>query len=343
MARGRKTGNPTVADVAARAGVSAITVSRVLRTPDVVTAATRARVEAAVAALGYLPDPAASALASRQSDLIGVLVPSLTNAVFADTLTGIHDVFDPTRFQVQIANTRYQPGLEARLIRQFLTQRPAGLIVAGIDQNEAARELLAGARCPVVQVIETGGDPIDMVVGFDHAAAAEAATRHLIERGYRRVGFLGARSDPRSRRRLGGYQRALEAAGRGDPALVVESTRPASVSGGGALLAELIGRGADADAVLCNNDIIALGALFECQRRGIAVPERMGIAGINDIEAMAVAVPPLTSVATPRYDAGALAARMLLARIEGETVPEAVVDLGFSLVPRQSTAKARDG
>lgn len=332
-----------MADVAAAAGVSAITVSRVLRTPGSVAAATRARVAAAVEALGYLPDPAASALASRRSDLIGVLIPSLTNAVFADTLTGIHEVLDATRFRVQIANTRYSVAEEERLVRLFLSQRPAGMVVTGIDQSPAARALLAGAGCPVVQVFETGPDPIDMMAGFDHAAAAGAAAAHLVAAGYRRIGFLGAREDPRSHRRLGGFRAALASAGLWSEDLVLVSGAPATVTGGCLLLAGLIAQAPGLDAVLCNNDILALGALWECQRRGIDVPGQMGIAGFNDIELMAAAVPPLTSVATPRLEIGRWAAGMLVARIAGREVAAPSVDLGFRVMARGSTARQGQG
>ena len=340
MARKRAgSGKATVFDVAREAGVSAITVSRVIRTPAKVAAATRARVEDVVARMGYVPDPAAKALASDRSDTIGVIVPSLTNSVFSDTLRGIYDVADGARYQVQIANTRYAPRAEERLIRVFLSQRAAGLIVTGIDQSEAAARALSRAPCPVVQITETGPAPFDMMVGFGHGAAAAAGARHLLERGYRRIGFLGARRDPRSQRRLLGFREALAEAGLYDPDLVLFSEDRSSVPLGAAQLGELLARADDADAVLCNNDELALGVLFECQRRGIGIPGDFGICGFNDIAAMGCAHPAITSIRTPRREVGRQAMEMLLARLAGEAVDRPHRDLGFELIARASTAR----
>ena len=141
-----------------------------------------------------------------------MLVPSVTNNVYSAVMQGIYAVAEDTRFSVQLGYTRYSPLKEEELLRLFLRQRPAGLIVTGTDQSETSRALLAEADCPVVQIMEISDDPIDMVVGFSHYEAAKAATRHLLDRGYRRPGFLGARMDPRAQRRMHGFR---DAASRG--------------------------------------------------------------------------------------------------------------------------------
>ena len=335
----RATGRTTIKDVAAAAGVSAITVSRVLRTPERVSPATRDRVTEAVRALDYLPDPAASALASQRTATVGVVLPSVTNTVFRDTLRGIYAEAAARAVQIQIANTRYDPGEEARAIRLFLSQRPAALIVTGIDQSEEAATLLAEAPCPIVQITETGPSAHDMMIGFDHGEAVELATRHLIAAGYRRIGFLGARQDPRSLRRMEGFCAALRAAGLFEPERVLFSDVPASVTSGAAQLGRLLDRDSAAAAVLCNNDDLALGVLFECQRRGLAVPDRIGICGFNDFEWMAAAVPPLTSVSTPRAEIGRRAMAMIGERLENPGMAPEVVQLDVSLKIRESTRK----
>ncbi|MEM8789355.1 MAG: LacI family DNA-binding transcriptional regulator [Pseudomonadota bacterium] len=340
MARKRRgSGNPTIMDVARDAGVSAITVSRALRTPDRVSAEARARVAAAVRNLGYTPDPAARALASDRSNIVGLLIPSVTNSVFQDTLRGIYAVSETSDVRIQIANTRYDPAEEERMLRVFLAQRPAGLIVTGIDQSAAAAALLRDAPCPIVQITETGPAPFDMMVGFSHAQAARTAAEHLAARGYRRIGFLGARRDPRSTRRLSGFRAGLEGRGLYNPARVLFSDQPSSVPLGAAQFADLLSRDPDADAVLCNNDDLALGVLFECQRRGIAVPDRFGLCGFNDIDVMAAACPTITSVHTPRAEIGRQAMAMLLARLADEEPGASVRDLGFELVVRESTRR----
>lgn len=337
MKSGRSPGKVTLADVGRIANVSAITVSRALRKPEMVSPKLRQRIEEIVAELGYVPDPVARALASDRTDVIGVLIPSVTNSVFADVLRGIYAGVEGSSFSVQFGNTRYSVLEEERLLRIFLSQRPAGLIVSGIDQSETSRALLTEARCPVVQIMEMGPAPVDMMVGFSHFDAAFEATRHLIASGYRRIAFVGARMDPRTQRRLEGYAEAVKEAGLFDEGLLITTPRASTVELGCQLLSDLLARTQKVDAIFCNNDDLALGVLFECQRRRIAVPDEIGLCGFNDLEMMAVANPPITSVRTFRQEMGRRAVEMVLARIAGKDVPEPVVDLRYELMPRLST------
>jgi LacI family gluconate utilization system Gnt-I transcriptional repressor len=228
---------------------------------------------------------------------------------------------------------------EERLLKVVLGQRPAALIVSGIDQTPRARSLLDAAGCPVVQIMETGPDPVDMMIGFSHFDGGQAATRHLIDAGYRRIGFVGARMDPRSQRRLAGYRAAMQAAGLFDPRLVITTPIPSSVSLGRELFRDALAKTPTLDAVFCNNDDLALGVLFECHRASIKVPETIGIAGFNDLDMMQVAFPSVTSIRTYRYEIGRRAVTMVRTRIDGGTVDEPVVDLGFGLCIRESTSK----
>lgn len=321
--------------------MSPATVSRALSTPDMVSAGVRSRIQHVIDKLGYIPDPAARALASARTKVIGVLIPSVTNNVFSDVLRGIYAKIRGSQFDVQLGNTHYSTLEEEKLLKVFLSQRPAGLIVTGIDQSPASLKLLKQASCPVVQIMETGDAPIDMMVGFSHWRGAHDAATHLVEQGYRRIGFLGARMDPRTQRRLEGFSQALRDAGLYDEQLVVTTTRPSTVSLGCDLLAEILSISPDTDAVFCINDDLALGALFECQRRRIEVPYQFGICGFNDLEMMSVANPSITSVRTHRKEMGEQAVAMLLSAIEGEKFSEKVIDIGFQLVKRQSSQRFR--
>jgi LacI family gluconate utilization system Gnt-I transcriptional repressor len=333
-------GRPTLSDVARRAGVGAITVSRALREPERVSPDLRAQINAAIDELGYVPDRNARALASASADVVAVLVPSLTNAVFAEVVRGIYDgLADSPHLQIHLGNTHYSGLEEERLLRVFLSQRPSALIVSGTDQTPTARRLLEAAGCPVVQIMETRPDPIDMMVGFSHFEGGRAVTRHLVEAGYRRIGFVGARMDPRSQRRLAGYRAMVEEAGIYDPRLVTTTPTPSSVSLGRELMRDALARAPDLDAVFCNNDDLALGVLFECSRAAIAVPDRIGIAGFNDLDMMDVAFPSLTSVRTHRYEIGRRAIDMALAAGNGSRPETRVVDVGFELRPRESTRR----
>lgn len=328
----------TLSDVARVAGVSAITVSRALRQPEKVSEEVRRRILETVDRLGYVPNAAASALASARTDVVALLVPSLTNAVFADLLRGVYDAVEGTRLTVQIGNFRYAPSKEEELIRTFLRQRPAGLIVAGIDQTAAARALLQAATCPVVQTMEVSDRPIDRIIGFSQKAGGRLAAGHLIAAGYRRPGFLGARMDPRSQARFAGFRDELARAGLHDPRRVVTTAHPSSVGLGGQLLSDLMAAAPETDAIFCNNDDLAAGALFEAQRRGLHVPDALGICGFNDLEMSRHLVPPLTTVATPRYDVGRGAIELVAAALDRETPdPARNIRLDVTLMQRGTT------
>jgi LacI family gluconate utilization system Gnt-I transcriptional repressor len=179
-----------------------------------------------------------------------------------------------------------------------------------------------------------------MMIGFSHADACHAAISHLLAQGCRRIAFLGARMDPRVQRRFLGYQAAMKEAGLLDQRLVVTTPLPTSVTLGGTLFADLLVKAPDTDAVFCANDDLALGVLFECRRRQISVPEQMLIMGFNDLEFMASAVPALTSVRTNRYEMGRDAATMVIEAIEGRRREQRIVDLGFTVVTRQSSLRS---
>jgi LacI family gluconate utilization system Gnt-I transcriptional repressor len=335
----RKGGRPTIADVAARAGVSTITVSRALRDPARVSQELRDQIDEAVRALDYVPDQHARALASARTNVIGVIIPSLTNNVFADVLRGIYDGVAQSPYQVQLGNSRYSPIEEERLLGTFLSQRPAALIVSGVDQTEKGRALLRSAGCPIVQIMDLSDDPVDMMVGFSHKAGGHLITSHLVAAGYRRIGFLGARMDPRTQRRLEGYRAALIDADLYDPRRITTTPASSSVSLGRDLLRDLLARMPDTDAVFCNNDDLALGALFECQRAALAIPASIGIAGFNDLEMMEAAYPSLTSIRTPRYEIGQRAVQMARAALSGQRPEQTRIDVGFELKVRTSTMR----
>ncbi len=329
----------TLSDVAARAGVSVVTVSRALHRPALVSADLRRRVASAIEALAYVPNQLASALASSRTGTIGVLIPSLTNGVFADYLKALHDAFLPAGFQVLVINWRYDPAEEERAIATMLGQHPEAMILAGVDQSDQMRRMLELATIPVVQTMELTDDPIDINIGFSQHEAAYAATRHLIDLGHRRVGHICARLDARARRRMAGYRRAMTEAGIDPTDLIAATPQPSNFALGGRLLTELLSRRPDVEAVFASNDDIALGAMFESHRRGLRVPQDLSIIGFNDLEICASSFPSLSSVATPRYQMGRQAAAVLtrIIRGNGQRPDTPIIDLGFTIRSRAST------
>ncbi|QIG49768.1 LacI family DNA-binding transcriptional regulator [Nordella sp. HKS 07] len=342
MPRKQRRPRSKLSDVAARAGVSAVTVSRALRRPEMVSPQLRERIDAAIRDLAYIPNRAASILASSRSNVIGVVVSSLTNGVFADYLRALHDMFQPAGFQVMVLNSRYSPLEEEKAIVTLLGQRPEALILADVDQTPYARELLEHAGIPIVQTMGLTDTPIDINIGISQYEAGGLATRHLIDLGHRRIGTLAARLDSRTRNRVAGYTDAMKAAGYFDETLLELSPRPSTVRQGGELFSVLLARRPDLEAVFCANDDLALGALFECARRGVKVPEEMSVVGFNDLEFAASSCPALTTIAVPRHEMGRLSAEIVLeiTRGSGMRPKKTRIDLGFKLALRGSTMAA---
>ena len=333
-------GRPTLNDVAALASVSAVTASRTLRNPDIVSPRLRARVEAAVRELAYVPNQLASALASSRTGRIAVIVPSLANGVFDDYLRALHDAFVPAGVEILVLSSNYLPGREEKAIATALGQFPEAVILAGIDQTRHARRLLREAAIPIVQTMEIAESPIDINIGLSHADAGYAAARHLFELGHRKVGHLMAPRDSRARKRADGYARAAREFG--VQPIVAAVDEPSSFAIGARLFTEMMQRQPETTAIFCGNDNLALGALFECQRRGVDVPRDLSIMGYNDLEFSACAFPALSTIATPRYEMARRAAEIVLdiVRGSGERPKTPQIDVGFRVVVRESTGRA---
>lgn len=334
--RSRASGRVTIVDVARLAHVSPMTVSRALKTPTLVQLEARERIAAAVKQLGYVPNQAASTLASAKSQVIGVIVPSLSNSVFVDALTGIRDGLSQHGYTFLIGESGYSPEKESQLIGTYLTHAPDGFLLSGIEQQESLREQLAANQLPAVRMFDLSQDDNAVTVGFSHEQAGHSIGRHLIERGYHQPGFLGAQLDPRMMKRRQGFRKALSEAGI-DPGVEVLTPAPSTVGLGTQMLDQLLQKTPNCDAVFCCNDDLALGVLFECQRRGLSVPGRMAIAGFNDLPWSAHANPGITTIDTPRYDIGFTAAQLLIKILRGELIENPRVDLGFRLAVRGST------
>ncbi|MGA8785679.1 MAG: LacI family DNA-binding transcriptional regulator [Polaromonas sp.] len=334
--RSRATGRVTLADVAQAAGVSPITVSRALRGERAVDPALVARVRAAAQQLGYVPDLAARALASQRSSHVAVLVPMLSNALFVDLLEAVQRSLRQAGYQTLMGVTHYDAVEEELLLREQLLQRPAGLVVTGLERSDAARDLIAQSGVPCVHVMEVSRTPGVYSVGFSQADAGAEMTRHLLARGRRRIAFAAAQLDARTLQRREGWRRELTAAGLYDPALEWLNPAPSSIGLGGRMFEQIMQQ-PDVDAIFFCNDDLAQGALLAALRLGIAVPQRVAVAGFNDLTGSDQMLPPLTTVRTPRAEIGQAAARMLLALMNGETVASPCVDLGYELVVRAST------
>lgn len=324
-------GRVTMQEVAAAAQTSMISVSRTFRGSALVSPALRTRIEAVAAELGYVPDRAASTLASARSMNVAVLIPSITNMVFTEMLAGIDETLTAQGYQMIMATSFYAATEELRLLRGLLAFRPAGVLLTGTAQLPETQKLLEAARCPCVHMMDLSTDCYS--VGFSQEDAGAAIARHFIARGYRRPGFVAAQLDPRTLARGAGFQRHLKDAGYAEPNCLLVP-HPSSIALGGVLLDQMLEEHPDTDALFFCNDDLALGALFQCLKRGIQVPTQLALAGFNDLPASACATPPLTTITTPRQQIGQQAARMLLDLMAGHTPMTTRLDLGFELNAR---------
>ncbi|WP_294764690.1 LacI family DNA-binding transcriptional regulator [uncultured Rhodoferax sp.] len=335
--RTRATGRVTLSDVAQLAGVSPITVSRALRGERAVAPELVAKVQAAADRLGYVPNPAARALASGQSSHVAVLIPMLSNALFVDLLEALQQTLRQAGYQTLIGITHYDPSEEETLLREQLLHRPAGLIVTGLERSDTTRHLIAQSGVPCVHLMTAQAPEGAYCVGFSQRDAGHDLTRHLLEQGHRRIAFAAAQLDPRALQRLEGWRQALQAAGRYDATLEWLNPAGSSLSLGARMFEQIMGQQPAVDAIFFCNDDLAQGALLAALRLGIAVPQRVAIAGFNDLTGSDQMLPPLTTVRTPRAEIGQAAGQMLVALMQGETVATPRIDLGYTLQIRQST------
>ncbi len=335
-AKSRASGKVTLAAVAERAGVATMTASRAITQPDMVSPALRSRVEQAVAELGYVPNRAARALASARSKVIAVLVPSLSNAVFTALLAGVQDALEADDYQILIGNTRYSDAEEEKLLGIYMQSNPDGILLSGLTHSARVQQMLASSRVPTVSMMDMPTNPEQLSVGFSQFQAGRAMTRYLIGKGHRRIGFIGAQLDERTLKRADGYRAAMREAGLADAALELMVAEPSTIALGAELLGRMLAQAPDCQAIFCCNDDLAHGAIFQCQRSGIAVPGQLAICGFNDLPASAWMNPSVTTIGTPRYQIGFEAAMLLRALIKGEQPAATQIDLGFTLMERES-------
>jgi LacI family gluconate utilization system Gnt-I transcriptional repressor len=329
-----------VREVAQIAGVAPITVSRALSFPDSVAPATRQRIAEAVASLGYIPNRIAGSLSSNHTRLIGAIIPTFQSSVSTEFTGGMAKVLRARGYQLLLGSSNFSIEEEEALVLEFLAHRAAGIYLTGTTHTERTRRLLKDSGIPVVEIASLSGEHIDIAVGFSNADASFAMTRYLFEVGYRTVAFfsLPTKDNERQTERLSGFMRGVTEFGLDpDPALIDEV--PMDLSSAGRQLKALLERRPDVEALFCASDLLAAGALFECQRSGIDVPGQLSIAGFDDIEIAARVHPPLTTVHLPHQQIGARAAELLLDRIAGTPIETPVVDLGFEIVVRESTKR----
>ncbi|MGH1414172.1 MAG: LacI family DNA-binding transcriptional regulator [Pelagimonas sp.] len=310
----------TLADVAATAGVSKMTASRALRGAADVSKSSLGKVQKAADQLGYVANPLAASLSTQRTQLVGVVVPSLTNTVFAEMVTGIAETIEGSGLQPVFGVTNYNADTEVDVLRNMLSWRPAGLIVTGVDHPDTAHALLSQTTEPLVQVMDVDGDAIDNCVGISHRQAGADMANALYAAGRRKIGYICCTQsyDIRARKRREGFEEALHLHGC-DIAAMKRTNAPSSVPAGRELTRQLLTEAPDLDAIYYSNDDLAAGGQFHCLAEGIPIPDRLQLAGFNGLDFVEALPVPMATTRTPRREIGQLAAKMVLDRDAGRT------------------------
>jgi len=297
-----------------------MTVSRVLRNRGDVSETTRKKVLAAAKELGYVPNKIAGALASQRVNLVGVIIPSLSNMVFPTVMTGISEELENTDLQPVVGVTDYLPEKEERVLYEMLSWRPSGVIIAGLEHSDASRAMLENAGIPVVEIMDVDGTPIDAMVGISHRRAGRQMAEAIIKAGYKRIGFLGTKMplDHRARKRFEGFTQALAKSG-------IEIADQEFYSGGSALAKgremteAMLKRTPDLDFLYFSNDMIGAGGLLYLLEAGIDVPGQIGLAGFNGVELLEGLPRKLATMDACRLEIGRKAAQIIAERQKDDT------------------------
>ena len=327
----------TLVDVARVAGVAPMTVSRALHRPELVRGETAKKVREAVRATGYVPNMLAGSLASSKSRLVAILLPTIANSIFADTVQALMDGLTACGYQTLLGLTGYSTETEEQLVEALLGRRPDGIVLAGTNHTSATVERLKKAKIPVVEIWDLTAKPIDMVIGFSHEKVGVGVARHLLGRGYRRFGVVSV-DDPRGLRRCRSLIKELARHGRtGVPFEVLQA--PATLRQGREGLSRLMARGERPEIVVCSSDTLAQGVLAEAASRGLNVPGDLAVMGFGDLSTAAHVCPALSTVRVDGATIGRHAAEALLARFAAKPDKDRAavrMDTGFSIIDRES-------
>ena len=308
----------TLRDVARRAGVSEMTVSRVLRNAGYAAPATRERVLRAASAIGYVPNRIAGSLARKRTNLVGVLVPSMTNQVFPEVLSGVASGLEGASLQPVFGITGYDPRVEEGLVRDMISWRPSGIAIAGLRHTAATRAMLRETSIPVAEMMDTDGRVVEFAVGLSHRRAGGIVAEHLIGKGYRSIAYVAHnyRFDFTARKRFKGFANVLNESGLSVVKTVI-GREPSSPLLGRRLTSDLLDGSGPIDAIYYSNDDMAMGGLMHCLANAIRVPDAVALCGFSGFSLTYALPMQLTTVVSPRFEIGREAARYIVERLSG--------------------------
>lgn len=331
----RGSGAITLRDVAKLAGVAPITASRAVNTPEQVSPEVLKKVQDAVQKTGYVPNRMAGGLASSRSRLIAAVVPSTVMSVFMETIEALNNNLFAAGYQLMLGQSDYSATHQELLLEAIIGRRPDGIFLTGIMPPGKGRTRLLASGIPVLETWDLTPTPIDMLIGFSHADIGRDVAHFFVSKGRRHLAMIHA-DDERAKRRAVAFSSTAIGLGCDKPMdMDVGSAR--TLKGGREALARLLTQAPQTDAVFCSSDLLALGVMTEARSRGIAVPEQLAIMGFGDVPFLADMVPALSTVRINGASIGKQAAEFLIERAEGRTAASPIVDVGFSIIERDST------
>ncbi|TKD52241.1 LacI family DNA-binding transcriptional regulator [Sphingomonas baiyangensis] len=329
-------------DVSRLAGVSRMTVSRVLSDPELVLPATREKVHKAIADLGYVPDRAAGSLSSRRTGFIALMLPTLTNANFAAVAHGLTEALREADYHLLIAYTDYDMAEEERQLRNLLARRPEALVLTGAVHRRNASRMLLAADIPVVEIADLPSQPIEHAIGFSNYQVGRTAARYLIDAGFTRIGAIAASpegevTDHRGEERMRGFEDELRLSRMSTAMVMRHGTAPVSFHHGAGAIRALVERDPAVEAVFAVSDLSAVGAVMECQRMGVRVPDDISIMGFGDFEIGREINPALTTIHADFRALGLRTGEMLRELLaDGGDAEARMIDVGLRVIERAS-------
>lgn len=338
---GKTRSAPTLNDVARHAGVSTATVSRCLNSPDQVVETTRVRVLQAVEELGYTPNFAARVMAAKRSFTIGAIIPTMDNAIFARGLQAFQNELRRNGYTLLVSSSDYKPDIEKEQIRALVARGADGLLLIGHEREDQIYEYLKRHQVPALVAWSYLPDARQPSVGFNNRDAIFELAQNVIDTGHRRIAMISGvtAGNDRAQTRVQGVRDALQINGIAPGEMrVIETTY--EIDSGANAFRELMSRDLRPTAIICGNDVLAVGALREARRMGVAVPEEVSVTGFDDIELAEIANPALTTVHVPHREMGHKAAQELIAMVNG-TSKGISTCIKTQVVHRQSLATPR--
>lgn len=320
---------PTLNDIASFVGVTKMTVSRYLRDPNSVAVSTREKIAVVIEEIGYVPSRAPDILSNRNSKAIGILIPSLSNQVFASLIQGIEAVTKTQGYQTLITHYGYSPEEEEKKIQSLLSYHVDGLILTESIHTQRTLKMIESAGVSVVETIDLPEKPIEIVVGLDHEQAAYDMVSLMIARGRRQIMYFAARMDRRTQLRCDGYTRAIIE--NGLIPVIIATEEHSSFTQGRLLMKKSLIDYPSLDGVFCTNDDLAIGAMMLCQENHIVIPDQIAIAGCNALDIGKAISPTLASIETPREQMGKMAAELLLRKLSNKSIATPINNIGYSI------------